>query len=552
MDHYKSIWLSSKTTLTSGNSLIQNKDKVFTNYRFPKYGKQGQLYYVKGSLNDINTVYTQTNGATKKLFSMGLTNDAYIDINGGKISWAELRFHPSRGNIDYSVAMSYDLNTGEKHQVSFRTRYSSPTLHPDGKIMAVVDINKFGQTQLKIISTRDGLILDSLSNPNNYFITYPKWNKDGSELVFAARGAKGRMALCKQSLDSDEVTALSSWTFYPIGVPHVTDTHIYYSQSAHDAEHIYRISLFDGSRELIVQSQFGAYQPYVSDDQILYSSFTADGLRLMQSSIDPIPADAAPKTFTSDPTYTAYGGNVLNNIPAQSASPKRYGRLNRAINLHSWGLAADDQSASLLVQSDNVLNSVSLSGGVQYLFDDQRSIWTAGASFGFLYPNLTTRFTQEGRTATVRDMDDNPLTVNFNDYSISLGLEAPLNFSSSAYLRSLLPYYAIEKRFFRGDNIRDLNFLSQRIGLIFSNRRLKSPQEILARNSQFLSLNYQGTLDDQEGSQLNFESEFTFRGFMKNHVLRLELDYNYRDGGCLLYTSPSPRDRTRSRMPSSA
>ena len=25
-----------------------------------------------------------------------------------------------------------------------------------------------------------------------------------------------------------------------------------------------------------------------------------------------------------------------------------------------------------------------------------------------------------------------------------------------------------------------------------------------------------------------------------------------RSGGCLLYTSPSPRDRTRSRMPSSA
>ena len=25
-----------------------------------------------------------------------------------------------------------------------------------------------------------------------------------------------------------------------------------------------------------------------------------------------------------------------------------------------------------------------------------------------------------------------------------------------------------------------------------------------------------------------------------------------KEGGCLLYTSPSPRDRTRSRMPSSA
>ena len=32
----------------------------------------------------------------------------------------------------------------------------------------------------------------------------------------------------------------------------------------------------------------------------------------------------------------------------------------------------------------------------------------------------------------------------------------------------------------------------------------------------------------------------------------IQLDYIYHNGLCLLYTSPSPRDRTRSRMPSSA
>ena len=31
-----------------------------------------------------------------------------------------------------------------------------------------------------------------------------------------------------------------------------------------------------------------------------------------------------------------------------------------------------------------------------------------------------------------------------------------------------------------------------------------------------------------------------------------QLWYNSSNGACLLYTSPSPRDRTRSRMPSSA
>ena len=39
-------------------------------------------------------------------------------------------------------------------------------------------------------------------------------------------------------------------------------------------------------------------------------------------------------------------------------------------------------------------------------------------------------------------------------------------------------------------------------------------------------------------------------GYSKDHPLRMQLRYNTES--CLLYTSPSPRDRTRIRMPSSA
>ena len=39
------------------------------------------------------------------------------------------------------------------------------------------------------------------------------------------------------------------------------------------------------------------------------------------------------------------------------------------------------------------------------------------------------------------------------------------------------------------------------------------------------------------------------QGITRNCVMRLAADLGYT---CLLYTSPSPRDRTRSRMPSSA
>ena len=41
---------------------------------------------------------------------------------------------------------------------------------------------------------------------------------------------------------------------------------------------------------------------------------------------------------------------------------------------------------------------------------------------------------------------------------------------------------------------------------------------------------------------------------LKKYVLKAQIHAGGRGkaGGCLLYTSPSPRDRTRSRMPSSA
>ena len=53
-----------------------------------------------------------------------------------------------------------------------------------------------------------------------------------------------------------------------------------------------------------------------------------------------------------------------------------------------------------------------------------------------------------------------------------------------------------------------------------------------------------------ENNNLEKIAEFTCRDKSEIHFLPFEI--NKRDIICLLYTSPSPRDRTRSRMPSSA
>lgn len=529
-DNYKSKWTNTKNTSTPSAPIFSSDDKVFTNYRMPNY-YNGQLYYLKGSLSDINEVWKYNGDQHSKLFTYGLSNDIYFDLSGDHISWSELRFHPTRGNINYSVVMLYDLKTGIKKQIGNATRYTSPTHHPTEAIIAVVDTDEFGDTELKLITDRDALVIDSMPNTENYFITYPKWNEDGTAIYFSARNSVGQMAICKQDIATGAVTSLSSWTYSPIGIPHIDNGTVYFSRSDEDAEHIYRVSE-NGSEELIVESEYGAYQPYIDNDKIKYSAYTVDGNRLSVSDINPVSTNKTITNQAIDSTYLKYGGNILSTIEPSETKSKKYGRFSYPINLHSWGLAADDQTASVLLQSDNILNSVSISGGFQYIFDDQRTIWTAAARLGFIYPNLVSRYTLEARSFFDEEENED---INFNDQSIEIGLEFPMNLSSGSYLRSFLPRYNIKRNSFdiknREDIYEDFAFTSQEFGILFLNQRLKAPRDILAKNSQFVSLNFENSFSEIEGSQFDIETEFTFPGIAKSHVLRFELDYNTQNGG---------------------
>ena len=70
------------------------------------------------------------------------------------------------------------------------------------------------------------------------------------------------------------------------------------------------------------------------------------------------------------------------------------------------------------------------------------------------------------------------------------------------------------------------------------------------------------TLEDTEERRRSLNAKRTFEnlfdlGFIpivneNDTIATSEIKYGDNDRFCLLYTSPSPRDRTRSRMPSSA
>ena len=78
-----------------------------------------------------------------------------------------------------------------------------------------------------------------------------------------------------------------------------------------------------------------------------------------------------------------------------------------------------------------------------------------------------------------------------------------------------------------------------------------SSQQLIALGSSgdgmIIEVNAGGQITQTYELGSNFKSSL-----MQDEVVVTELEHGNVPGGCLLYTSPSPRDRTRSRMPSSA
>ena len=71
-------------------------------------------------------------------------------------------------------------------------------------------------------------------------------------------------------------------------------------------------------------------------------------------------------------------------------------------------------------------------------------------------------------------------------------------------------------------------------------------QDVLGNVSRRFVVDIDGSWD---GGALTLVENFTYSDNITEQRI---WKFANGDGGCLLYTSPSPRDRTRSRMPSSA
>ena len=76
--------------------------------------------------------------------------------------------------------------------------------------------------------------------------------------------------------------------------------------------------------------------------------------------------------------------------------------------------------------------------------------------------------------------------------------------------------------------------------------------DFLTELSHYISINFRNLLINEECSFMDLINISDFKIKENSSFLRYRNMFDRLFLSCLLYTSPSPRDRTRSRMPSSA
>jgi len=520
--------------LTPTTAVTPLPKRTVTNYTFPHWLEDGSLLYIKSSFKQISALYRIKDGRQQFITPIGLATENYLGVNKNKVSWTEMRKDARRDAVIYSVIMSYDLQTGQKSEVTQKSKFFSPQFSASGDRIVAVKADEEISNEICIISPNNGSIISSIPNPENDFLSYPKWTNDDASIVYLAK-RKSKIALLKYDLSSKQTTELTPWTTHVISGISLSDKRVIFGASFSGINNIYAVNL-NGDKQITQLSsvRVGASLPAISKDEkkLAIVEMTAMGRQLTQLEVK----STAPITLiepVSMERFHVKTTDIEHNIQYQATGNeyevKNYKGLLRGVKLHSWNFgSSDSRNINLSVQLGNILNDFSGIIGARYNYNEKKVRFSGGFDYGKFFLPLSFRASTGDRANAVFLAPDFLGTLSYKQNDVSVGLSLPLswikgNYTTSFRLASTFSHintsaYKIQ------DTPQDysLNFNAVQVGLNFSNIRRKARQNLVNKWSQNASLSYQKSITDGiSAERLIGAVGFTTAGFGKNHGIEV-------------------------------
>jgi hypothetical protein len=546
--YYQSQWNSLVPESKANTSQLNVEDKkgTYTTYKYPYFDTDGHTIVYKSSYKEIGGFYRiGADGKETLIKRLGRILDSYYSYKNEKLVWAEVGQDERWGWQVNSNIIYYDIEHRKRKKLTTSSKYFSPDLSYDGKMVVAFHATIDQSYRLHILDVETGSLSREIPNPDNYYYSYPKWAENDAYIIAIARDNKGRNALVKIEPESGKVEKLIAFTYHQIGIPWQKDKYIYFSASYTGVDNIHCVHLENGNIYKVSEVITGAYMPAVKGKELYYSEFSSLGNNIKIMTLDAAKLIKTkylePKNMDQYNSVSAIeeGGDITDLIPDKNYATKKYASASKLINLHSWSIYFADPNFEWALYSNNILNTLAMKLGVRYNRNDNNFIYFFNLSYAQLYPvfSLDANYTRRQDYVPTYDADGNFVqneNIAWGESEIKPGVAIPFDLSSGMYTRALsigAKYAFTSVNFENNANVEltDFNLHSSQMDLRLLNTRKKARQNIYSSYSQYLNFSSRNSLDDLTAKQLFVDSELTFPGVFKNHNLVFQLSYQQED-----------------------
>jgi len=525
-------------------TISPSKGKKFANYYSPVKISFNNYIAVKTTLDNppefvsINTMTQQE----ERIHVPGYVYPYYISAGNMMLAWVEMQTDPRWDNRNYSVIKILDLRYNTIKQLSWKTRYMSAAISPDGKRIAATENTPDNNNNLVLINNVTGQIVKSYPVPGNAYLQKPQWSADGSEITFITLAEKG------EGITSFNVST-QSWSYLIPERPedfqssYLRNDSLFYVSSSSGTENIYVLTP-DKKLAVITNSRFGATDLLISGSKAMFCDYSSSGNNLCYTSIN----EAKPEKLNYDPSYYLIDyikipKKTLVPEPQKIYTPEKYRKWLHLFGVHSWmpfyadldAIQSDPLSMKpgLTLMSQNQLSTLITSVGYEY--SNGLHKFHSRLTWQGWYPVLESRIDYGDYPLIYKPQSgvDDPATVN-RGINFSNTLHLPLTFRTgkfSLYIRpSITSIY--ENNYLYSDENSAYDYGQTMIAgrFYFSNSYATAARDIYPRLAQVIDLYYSNYPFDKDyyGSDFVLRTAFYFPGLLRNNSLRIRFENEFQ------------------------
>ena len=568
-----SIWKEQqrKTLLTPGSMISRRKSKDYTTFTHPIFLNDTAIIAERSSNEDVDRIVKiDRNGKEKKLLRVGAYLDGSNSVSKNLIAWAEYEPDLRWDNRNYSDIRLFDLNTGKTRSLTRKSRYFSPNLSHNAKMIVAVRVSAGGESFLEILSTSDGKVLYSLKTDGSATFQSPDFTDDDRELIYIFMNEKGK-TIASLDIASGRVRYHLPFTFTGIDGPSLLfKSYILFSADFSGIENMYAVDTSSGKVFQVTSAPFGASDPDLNQDksELLYSEYCSDGLMISKSVIDT--SAWVPLERVKNNSFRLYdilsdqeGVNLQDTLrnkglfkmlqdsfPVNDSSlakirnfeSKKYSKTGHLFNIHSWAPVSASASnltlhPGVMALSQNLLSSCFASAGYDWDYNDQTGKFYLDFSYQALFPVFDFNVSYGSRAGYYVTDQSMPVTrFTWNEAAMALQISIPFNLGYGLWSRNLTPGISCSLTDVIHTKSTPDELISGWINIVsytlnYSQYIRSNYQDMYPRWGQVIGLTYRHSpfRGNELGSIWAAQMNLYFPGFLRHHGLWLYGGYQQKN-----------------------